>query len=178
MNQEIISRYIGQPASLPGDVRAALERAWDGRPGTALRARDLDHTLKLRESWLALGASHVAVARLASNGSWEIESVERSRIASLRDVPVSARTRCSSWARRRGAAHRRALHAAAARGGREHPLRARRGAHGRSVPLDDADRVYADAVARPVRDAQALVAGRESAVMFRLLRYLAPYRRR
>ncbi|HJU64998.1 MAG TPA: ABC transporter ATP-binding protein, partial [Gemmatimonadaceae bacterium] len=33
------------------------------------------------------------------------------------------------------------------------------------------------AVARPVRDAQALVAGKESAVMFRLLRYLAPYRR-
>ena len=48
---------------------------------------------------------------------------------------------------------------------------------GRSVPLDDADRVYADAVARPVRDAQALVSGRESTVMFRLLRYLKPYRR-
>ena len=48
---------------------------------------------------------------------------------------------------------------------------------GRSVTLDDADRVYADAVARPVRDAQALVAGRESTVMFRLLGYLKPYRR-
>src|SRR5204863_2853420 len=42
---------------------------------------------------------------------------------------------------------------------------------------DEADRVYADAVARPVRDAQALVAGRESAVILRLLGYLAPYRR-
>src|SRR5439155_3266292 len=41
----------------------------------------------------------------------------------------------------------------------------------------DADRVYADAVARPVRDAQALVAGRESAVIVRLLKYLTPYRR-
>ena len=48
---------------------------------------------------------------------------------------------------------------------------------GRSVTLDDGDRVYAEAVARPVRDAQALVAGRESAVMLRLLRYLTPYRR-
>src|SRR5262249_3183879 len=50
---------------------------------------------------------------------------------------------------------------------------------GRTVapPAGDADRVYADAVARPIRDAQALVAGRESAVILRLLGYLRPYRK-
>jgi ATP-binding cassette, subfamily B, bacterial len=48
---------------------------------------------------------------------------------------------------------------------------------GREVAPDDADRVYADAVARPVRDAQALVAGRQSAVILRLLGYLTRYRR-
>src|SRR5213079_195700 len=50
---------------------------------------------------------------------------------------------------------------------------------GRAVTpaAEDADRVYADAVARPVRDAQALVAGRESTVILRLLGYLEPYRR-
>jgi ATP-binding cassette subfamily B protein len=36
---------------------------------------------------------------------------------------------------------------------------------------------YADAVARPVRDAQALVAGRQSAVILRLLGYLTRYRK-
>ena len=178
MNQEIISRYIGQPASLPSDVRAALERAWNGRPVQLYALADLDHTLKLRESWLALGASHVAVARPASNGSWEIESIERERIRSLRDVPgLSANTllilgdegaapllvvRYTNRQRAAVENIRFVLDEALA---------------GRSVTLDDADRVYADAVARPVRDAQALVAGRESAVMFRLLRYLVPYRR-
>src|SRR6185436_6862392 len=47
------------------------------------------------------------------------------------------------------------------------------------VNANEADRVYADAIARPVRDAQALVAGggRESRVILRLLSYLKPYRR-
>jgi hypothetical protein len=48
---------------------------------------------------------------------------------------------------------------------------------GRTVTSDDADRVYADAVARPIRDAQALVARRRAAVTLRLLKYLAPYRK-
>lgn len=54
--------------------------------------------------------------------------------------------------------------------------------NGRSVAdidTDVADRVYAAAVARPVRDAQALIAGggRQSRVIVRSLRYLLPYRR-
>ena len=32
MNSEIISRYTGQPARLPDDLRAQVERAWGGRP--------------------------------------------------------------------------------------------------------------------------------------------------
>jgi ATP-binding cassette subfamily B protein len=178
MNQEIISRYIGQPASLPTDVRAALERAWNGRPVQLYALADLDHTLKLRESWLALGASHVAVARPASNGSWEIESVERERIRSLRDVPgLSANTLLILGDE--GAAPLLVVRYTNRQRAAVENIRfvLDEALTGRSVTLDDADRVYADAVARPVRDAQALVAGRESAVMFRLLRYLAPYRR-
>jgi hypothetical protein len=57
------------------------------------------------------------------------------------------------------------------------PPRAPEALEERSVESEDADRVYADAVARPVRDAQALVAGRQSAVILPLLRYLTRYRR-
>jgi len=178
MNQEIIARYIGQPASLPGDVRAALEHAWDGQPIQLYALADLDASLKLGESWLALGASHIALARRRQGGAWDIESVERSRVRSLRDVPgLSANTLLIlgdegnaplivvRYTQRQRAAMenlRFVLDEALI---------------GRSVTLDDADRVYADAVARPVRDAQALVAGRESTVMLRLLGYLKPYRR-
>ena len=188
MNREIITRYIGQPASLPGDLRMALERQWGGLPVQLYALADLDNRLKLRESWLVLGADHVAVARpdvhtSAASGespkdAWDIESVPRSRIRALRDVAgLSANTLLilgdgdaplivvRYTQRQRAAVEniRFVLDEALT---------------GRSVALDDADRVYADAIARPVRDAQALVAGKESAVMFRLLRYLMPYRRR
>jgi len=178
MNQAIITRYMGQPASLPAELRAAIERAWGGQPVQLYALADLDDTLRLGESWIALGASHVAVARPAPDGTWDVRTVERSRIRSVRDAPgLSANTLLllgdgggppllvvRYTQRQRAAVEniRFVLDEALT---------------GRTVTLDDADRVYADAVARPVRDAQALVAGRESAVMLRLLGYLAPYRR-
>ena len=187
MNHEIITRDIGQPASLPGELRVALERLWSGQPVQLYALADLDHRLKLGESWLVLGADHIAIARPnvkgdtahsdPATGIWDIESVSRSAIRAVRDVAgLSANTLLilgdgeapliivRYTQRQRAAVEniRFVLDEALT---------------GRSVALDDADRVYADAVARPVRDAQALVANRESAVMFRLLRYLAPYRR-
>ena len=178
MNQEIISRYIGQPSSLPPALRRALEQAWNGQPVQLYALADLDHTLKLGQQWLALGATHVAVARPAANDRWDIENVERSRIRALRDVPgLSANTLLILGDE--GAAPLIVVRYTQRQRAAVENIRfvLDEALTGRSVTLDDADRVYADAVARPVRDAQALVAGRESAVMFRLLRYLAPYRR-
>ena len=43
---------------------------------------------------------------------------------------------------------------------------------------NDADEEYAHSVAAPVREAQALVAGNRRAVLWRLLGYLRPYRKR
>jgi ATP-binding cassette subfamily B protein len=179
MNREIISRYIGQPASLPNDLRAAFAHAWHGEPVQLYALADLDHALKLGQHWLALGASHVAIARPASHGAWEIESIERARVRSLRDVPgLSANTLLILGDD--GAAPLLVVRYTQRQRAAVENIRfvLDEALTGRSVTLDDADRVYADAVARPVRDAQALVSGRESAVMFRLLRYLSPYRRR
>ena len=178
MNRAIISRYIGQPASLPNDLRAALARAWNGEPVQLYALADLDHTLKLEQQWLALGASHVAIARAVPDGTWTIESVERSRVRSLRDVPgLSANTLLILGDD--GAAPLLVVRYTQRQRAAVENVRfvLDEALTGRSVTLDDADRVYADAVARPVRDAQALVAGRQSAVMLRLLRYLVPYRR-
>jgi ATP-binding cassette subfamily B protein len=139
---------------------------------------DLDHTLTLTESWLALGPEKVAVARAAEGGAWHVQSVDRRRIRGVQEAPgLSANTLVllnepndpplavvRYTQRQRGAFEniRFVLDEAL---------------EGRAVAPDDADRVYADAVARPVRDAQALVAGRQSAVILRLLRYLTRYRR-
>ena len=180
MNQDqaIIERYIGQPARLPGDLRARIERAWGGEPVQLYALADLDHELKLAEAWLALGPRHVALACREHGNAWTITSVERDRIHKVQELPgLSAN----------------ALHLLGAPD--DPPLavvrytQRQRGAfenirfvldealEGRTVEPTDADFVYADAVARPVRDAQALVAGRQSAVILRLLRYLTRYRR-
>jgi ATP-binding cassette subfamily B protein len=180
MNQdhEIISRYIGQPARLPAELRARIEREWGNQPVQLYALADLDPGLRLQESWVALGPRHVAVARPAVGGAWDVHSVERARIRAVQEAPgLSANTLMllsvpddpplaivRYTQRQRGAFEniRFVLDEAL---------------EGRAVEPEDADRVYADAVARPVRDAQALVAGRESAVILRLLRYLTRYRR-
>ena len=177
-DQEIISRYIGQPARLPAELRARIEREWGNQPVQLYALADLDHGLRLHESWVALGPRHVALARPAADGAWQVHSVERARIRAVQEAPgLSANTLLLLSApddpplavvrytqRQRGAFEN-------IRFVLDESL------EGRTVESEDADRVYADAVARPVRDAQALVAGRQSAVILRLLRYLTRYRR-
>jgi len=187
-NQEIISRYIGQPARLPAELRARIEREWGGEPVQLYALADLaapavagPPALRLGEAWLALGPRHVAVARPAPNAGWEVRSVERARILAVQEAPGLSANRLVLLGapddpplavvrytqRQRGAFENIRFVLEEALAGRA--VAAAEGA--------DADRVYADAVARPVRDAQALVAGRESAVVLRLLGYLARYRR-
>jgi ATP-binding cassette subfamily B protein len=177
MNQEIIGRYLRQPGRLPGELRARIEREWGGQPVQLYALADLDHGLRLAESWLALGPDHVALARPTGDGAWDVRSVERERIRAVNESPgLSVNTLMLLGApdetplaavrytqRQRGAFEniRFVLDEALA---------------GRTVTSDDADRMYADAVARPVRDAQALVSARRSGVILRLLGYLAPYR--
>lgn len=177
MDQQIISRYLGQPSELPPAVRARIEHAFGGEPVQLYGLADLDHKLQLKESWLALGPKHVALAREDAKGEWDVHAVERRRIHAVQDAPgLSANTLSLLGApndpplavvrytqRQRGAFEniRFVLEESLA---------------GRTVTSDDADRVYAEAVARPVRDAQALVANRRTAVILRLLAYLKPYR--
>ena len=68
MNQDIITRYIGQPARLPTTLRAQIEREWGGLQVQLYALADLDHTLRLAESWVAMGPEHVAVARAMPDG--------------------------------------------------------------------------------------------------------------
>ncbi len=181
MEHEIITRYIGQPARIPSALRAQVERAWGGEPIQLYALADLDESLTLAESWLLLGAEHVAVARASVSDEWIVEVAERGRIRALQESPgLSANTLVlvgepheapiavvRYTQRQRGAFENIRFVLEEALAGR--PVA--------GISSADPDRVYADAVARPVRDAQALVAGRESAVMVRLLGYLLPYRK-
>ena len=178
LDHEIISRYTRQPARLPTDLRRRIEASWHGEEVQLYALADLAHDLQLIETWVALGAAHVAVARPGADGAWDVHSFERARVRAVREAPGLSATVLTIV----GAAD-------------EPPLAELRYTHrqrrafenlrfvleeqveGRLVPAADPDVEYADAVARPIRETQSLVAGRDSAVIRRLLGYLKPYRR-
>ena len=92
MNTEIITRYLGQPAQLPSELRARIEREWDRRPVQLYALIDLDQALHLTESWLALGPEHVAIARRADD-AWLVRSFARADVCAVRESPgLSANT--------------------------------------------------------------------------------------
>jgi ATP-binding cassette subfamily B protein len=178
LDDQIIARYLDQPLRLPAELRRQIEAAWHGAPVQLYALADLDHTLRLAEAWLVLGPGHVALARRAPGNAWEIQSVERTRIEAVREAPgLSANTLTLLGAPGDPAlvlvryTHRQRRAFENIRFVLEEQLL------GREIPPVDADRAYADGVARPVREAQALVSGREVAVIRRLLGYLKPYRR-
>ncbi len=191
IDERIIDRYTGQPTTLPAELRAEIGRRWS-RPagmggGAGERAEpiqlyalaDLDEGLQLAWKWVVLGSDHVAVARLDAEGMVaDLRSFERARITAVHEAPGLSITTLTVV----GAPGEPPL-AVLRYTNRQRPafenLRfvIEEQLEGRDVALSDADRTYAEAVARPIRDTQALVAGRSGSVLFRLLGYLLPYRR-
>src|SRR2546426_434963 len=69
LDQAIITRYAGQPARLPAELRRTLETAWGGEPVLLYAFADLSPRLALTECWVALGPTRVAVARAGAPGA-------------------------------------------------------------------------------------------------------------
>ncbi|HTI05884.1 MAG TPA: ABC transporter ATP-binding protein [Gemmatimonadales bacterium] len=179
LDDHIIARYTAQPTRLPPELRREIEHAWNGAPVQLYALADLDQGMRLAETWLALGPRHIAVAKRDTEG-WEIRSVERARVEAVREAPgLSANTLTILGAPGEPAlallryTHRQRRAFENIRFVLEETL----AGQARQLPAVDADQVYAESIARPIRDAQALVAGRQTAVIRRLLGYLTPYRR-
>jgi ATP-binding cassette subfamily B protein len=177
-NEAIVARYLEQPTRLPADLRRQVEALWDGAPVQLYALADLDHAHQLAAAWVLLGPTHVATARQDCE-RWEVESVWRSRVQAVIESPGLSATTLTLLGRPGDPAllvvrysHRQRRAFENLRFVLEEAL------EGRRVTPGDADGEYVDAVARPVRDAQALVAGQRVAVIRRLLGYLKPYRRR
>ncbi|HTH64665.1 MAG TPA: ABC transporter ATP-binding protein [Gemmatimonadales bacterium] len=178
LNEAIVARYLEQPTRLPVDLRRQVEALWDGAPVQLYALADLDHAHQLAATWVLLGPTHLATAR-RDGERWEVESVWRSRVQAVIEAPGLSATTLTLLGRPGDPAllvvrysHRQRRAFENLRFVLEEAL------EGRRVTPGDADGEYVDAVARPVRDAQALVAGKRVAVIRRLLGYLKPYRRR
>src|SRR5437016_5310053 len=180
LDTEIVARYTDQPPRLPAELRRQIEASWQGAPVQLYALADLDHALRLTQVWVALGPGQLSVAWPVERGDqWEIESVERARIQAVREAPGLSASTLTILGRpgdpplavlRYSHRQRRAYE--------NLKFVLEEALEGRAVTAPDADQEYAASVAGPIRDAQALVAGRQVAVIRRLLGYLAPYRRR
>ena len=177
LDQAIIARYTGQPIRLPAELRRRIEASWSGEPVQLYALADLNPKLELTECWVALGPAEIALARAG-----EITSFPRARVTALRESPgLSATTLAFLGAPDEPPlavvryTHRQRRAFENLRFVLEEGLED--GQPGRQADRKDADQHYAEAVAGPVRDAQALVAGKPHAVISRLLGYLKPYRR-
>src|SRR3989454_9739134 len=179
LDAEIVARYTDQPPRLPAELRRRIEASWEGAPVQLYALADLDHALRLTQVWVALGPGCLAVARPLERGEeWAIESVERPRIEAVREAPGLSASTLTLLGRpgdpplavlRYSHRQRRAFE--------NLKFVLEEALEGRPVAPPDADEEDAASVARSIRDAQALVAGRRVAVIRRLLGYLAPYRR-
>jgi ATP-binding cassette, subfamily B, bacterial len=180
-DQQIVARYTDQPTRLPSRIRHAIEEQCGDEPVQLYALADLDASLRLATTWLALTPTHLAVARdLGDANPFDVKLMERRRISAVRetpglscnvmtilgspDEPALAVLRYSHRQRRAMENIRFVL---------DQQLRGQEVTGGRH-----ADAEYADGVAGPIKEAQALVAPNDAAVVWRLLRYLGPYRGR
>lgn len=172
-DHDIIERYTDQPSRLPDALRVAAH----GNVVSYALA-DLDTRLAFAQSWLVLSSEELLLV---------VPHASRMRRIAHPDIgKVELSTGLSCHVLRVYRKHRED----------EAPLielrfthRQRRGMEGiaflleqvaAGAPLEarDADAAYLDSIAQPIREAQALVSTRKLAVVWRLLAYLEPYKRR
>lgn len=176
-NHQIIERYTDQPAKLPADVRKAIEARWHGQPVQLYALADLDASLQLAETWLALGPADLAIARRRDDGAIDVRSFSRDEVGAVRLTPSLSCNTLLLLGTPDAPAFARLLFTHRQRRAMENiQFVLEQQLEGRAIPADDPDEVYAESLAGPIRDAQALVSSRQSAVLWRLLGYLAPYR--
>jgi ATP-binding cassette subfamily B protein len=178
-NQQLIDRYLDQPSTMPKRVRTQIEEAWNGQPVLLYAIADLDASLSLTRTWVALGKDMLALVQEGKSEGEDsvITHIPRNRIKEVRERtglssvtvilqedPDGKALAVFSFTHRQ----RRAMGAI---------LFVLRDPSARSqLSTDAGNAVYAESVSEPIRKAQASVVTNRLAVFWRLLRYLAPYR--
>ena len=87
LDESIIERYTDQHARMPLELRERIEAEWDGTPVQLYALADLDASLKLSETWVALGVEHITIAGLQNGGPVRLTTFDRARIRGIREIP-------------------------------------------------------------------------------------------
>ncbi len=182
---------------MPLDLRRRIEQRCGGHPVQLYALADLDAAMNLSLTWLTLGPRQIAVAsQPAGLGRSEIRIIERERIGGVREAPglscnvltilgkpgEPALAVVRYTHRQRRAMENIVFLLEEQIEGRDVLADSGDGSASRDSRRDSsADRLgdpeYVEGLAGPIRQAQAMVAKNELAVLWRLLAYLVPYRR-
>jgi ATP-binding cassette subfamily B protein len=178
-NVGIISRFTDQPAAMPAELRDKIEARWNGEPVQLYALADLDASLRLSHTWVALGPKHLAIARDGKDAIQSgIDLIDRSCVKAIKEVPSLSCTTLGLM----GEPDQPALAVL------RYTHRQRRAMEnikfvleqqiaGNEVIPEKPDEIYSASVAKPIHEAQVLVAHKLS-VLARLIDYLKPYWRR
>jgi ATP-binding cassette subfamily B protein len=172
--RDLFTHYLGQPAELPAEERHRLAQALPSESVVAYALADLADDLSFCERWLVVTDQSVALL--------DAGAVQTFPRAAVRAVSSEAGLSCRvlrlhgedgqaplveiQFTQRQ----RRAVDAVA--------FILEQSLEGRTFETPDPDEAYRTRVLDPVCEAQALVAPNKLAVVWRLLSYLRPYRRR
>ncbi len=179
-DRDLIARYTNQPSILPLQLRAQIEGKIDAQPVQLYALADLDQAMQLCEKWVALSHDYLVIAESGDGeDGYDFKVIDRNSIGTVREISglscsclvidsvTAGDTQLAvlrySHRQRRAIENIRYLLEQRITGG--------------DIESANADQVYASAIAEPVRDAQASVAGQRRTVLWRLLSYLGPYRR-
>ncbi len=179
-NANLIHRYTDQPDKLPRDMRDRIESAWGKLPVQLYAIADIDDNLMLSQSWVALGPEHLAIVRLEGKHEDTVETIELSRIKSVKETPGLSCTTLSFMGNPS-----------------EPPVLVLRYTHRQRLAMENikfiieqrlegkdidkewkADETYSNALTHSIKAAQASVAANKMTVVWRLMSYLKPYRKK
>ncbi len=148
-----------------------------GLPVQLYALADLDASLRLARTWLAMGPKQIVLASERPDGGAELRAFPRAAIEGVRlDPGLSCNTLTLLSAPGEPALARVRFTHRQRRAMENIEFALEQELEGRTIPTGDPDALYAEGVAGPIREAQALVAGNDAAVLWRLLGYLRPYR--
>jgi ATP-binding cassette subfamily B protein len=175
-NRALLRRYTNQPEALPGNVRQVVETAWKSEPIQLYGLADLDAGMRLAETWLLLGPSAVAV--VAPDG--RAKFIDRSEIKAVEERPSLSGTTLLLL----GEPDEPALATVRYSHRQQNAMGAiafvlKQALEDNTIATDEsADALYADAVSQPIREAQGMVVTHKLSVLWRLIGFIKPYRRR
>jgi ATP-binding cassette subfamily B protein len=175
---QIFDRYLDQPSTLPVEVRRRVEQACRGEVIQLYALVDLDASLRLCQIWVTLTANYLAVIRMADRRVDEhIKVVPRIHLEKIIEQPGLSCTVVHFLERDEEHPFVTIRYTHRQRGAIGHLLYVLdQQLNGRALVFGSSDEHYREAIARPIKEAQASVSGNRLAIVWRLLGYLRPYR--